>query len=47
MVGIFNAKGCHGPIEHAMVDEDASQSAAAIKPAAGELKVAKTTQYND
>lgn len=38
MVGIFNAKGCHGPIDHAMhdgIERDVATRVADVRPAAG------------
>ena len=35
IVGIYNAKGCTGPIEHVMVDRDIEQIVTQLAPAAG------------
>ncbi len=46
MMGIFNAKGCYGPIEHVMLEpvEDKTETALMdIEPAAGE----REPRYND
>ncbi|MEM6780721.1 MAG: hypothetical protein AAF569_02540 [Pseudomonadota bacterium] len=49
MMGIFKAKGCYGPIEHVMLEEDAVQDTqtvlAEIKPASGRAHTFK--HYNE
>jgi hypothetical protein len=52
MMGIYNAKGCFGPIEHAMQDpkEHDPFSLANLAPASGEQdseRDHRTTQYNN
>lgn len=51
MVGIFNAKGCEGPIEHVMQDPnlfDPMQQILNVSPAAGESRVNRASgqSYN-
>lgn len=56
MLGIYNAKGCLGPMDHAMLDKpvqsisaaDAAATLAAIEPAAGQHIETATTEssYN-
>lgn len=48
MVGIYHAKGCEGPLEHAMLEElEPYISVASVEPAAGELKDSTAQQtYN-
>ncbi len=49
MVGIYNAKGCFGPVEHAMLDNDAQNtlSLASVEPASGTENKPVPSRYNN
>lgn len=49
MMGIYNAKGCFGPIEHAMQNpqELDLMSLAAVSPASGEEEKERAPHYNN
>lgn len=49
MVGIYNAKGCEGPIEHVMLDpapRDVLEQLASVEPAAGGYVETRTATAN-
>ncbi len=50
VMGIYNAKGCYGPIEHAMASPDEYEpldQMVAIEPASGESTETAGNDYND
>lgn len=51
MMGIYNAKGCHGPIEHVMQDTlqhtQQTLQVAAVEPESGEPETENKPSYNE